>query len=145
MSDITKENFVWKMKNKEYSLDQMDASFKLVALIHSIKLTGKSHKQFEHFREKSERTKKTLREKLESITKKIKEYEQEEQQLKQKIEAYQKKSSDFYEKTDYFQQLADVLEESLLEDHSLQVPTEIDDLWSFKRMYENGIIKENAA
>lgn len=143
MSDeITKDNFVWKTKDKEVGLDEMDVNFKLIALIHSIKNISKNYNKYEYYIKKKEQKYKELQEELNALEEEIKSFKQREKRTKSQAEAFSRKSEKLFENVEYFQNLADVLEKSLLEDHALKVPDNIDDLWAFKRMYEKGIIKK---
>ena len=140
--EITKETFKWKLKDKEVSLDEMDVPFKITALIHTMKLSSKTHRNYEKYKRKKEKEYEQLNQELAYLEKKIQEFKDTEKKRKRKAEMFSKKSKDLFENLEYFGNLADVLETSLLEDHGLRVPDNIDDLWSFKRMYEKGIIKK---
>jgi|SRR5690625_805263 len=52
--DITKENFVWRTKDKEVTLDEMDIDFKLAALIHSFKLSNTHSEKYHHHQKQAE-------------------------------------------------------------------------------------------
>lgn len=135
---ITKENFVWRTGEKESTLPEMDLDYKLAALLHSIKLSNRNYGKFEHFKKKSKSVYNKLERRLEEIDAQIEKFKEEERILKEKQEKYIEKKNVYKEKTDLFQNYIEVLEESILEDHGIKVPDNIEDVGALRRMIKNG-------
>jgi seryl-tRNA synthetase len=138
---ITKDNFVWKTKDKESTLDEMDVDYKIIALIHTIKLMNRNHQKYESLRKKKERLNSELELKQKQLNEEISKVKTELTNTTEKLAKIERSSNIALEKTEYFSDMSDVLEESLKKDHKLIVPSTIEDLWAFKRMLKEGIIK----
>lgn len=58
----------------------------------------------------------------------------------EKRNKYRRKAEICHNNTKYFMRLCEVLEDSLLQDHDLQVPSEVEDVRAMRRMIKEGVI-----
>jgi len=142
MSEITRDTFKWKLKDKEFGINEMNAPFKITALIHCSKLMNDFHRKHESISNKINRKKENIEKEKIELNKKIRSFNEKKEIEVKRIKNLDQKKSYFKEKTNYFLSMFEVLENSLLEDHGLKVPDNIRDLRAFKRMLEDGIIQE---
>lgn len=122
---MDKQTFRWKLKDREVSLEEMDANFKLKALLHCIKLSNKH----DNFKQKKERY----------ITKLVRKKEEHERLLNnivKEIDHEDKKLDDLNTKILTFVEMADILEDSLKQEHGIHPPMDIQDLWAFIKLKE---------
>jgi len=57
--DINRETFVWRTRDKEVTLNEMDADFKLAALVHCLNKANENHSKYEsHERERKKHERK---------------------------------------------------------------------------------------
>lgn len=142
MSEITKENFTWRTKDKETPLEEMDTSFKIVALIHCLKHMDINHSQHESMKERTLKIRSIVQEEAKQLNAKIKEFNVKKEEVEFKIEKLENKMKRCFSEMDKFSNYGVILENSIKED-GYAVPETIQDLHAFRRMLDKGLIAKN--
>lgn len=142
MSEITKDNFVWRTKDKETPLEEMDTQFKIIALIHCLKHMDINHKKHEALIKKSEKITFDIEEEAKELNEKIRLFKEKRKTDVERINKSKERAKKSHYEMEKFSNLVDILKQSISED-GYNVPEEIQDLWAFKRMIDKDLIPKN--
>lgn len=135
----------WKLRNKFYSLEEMDLEFRLAALIHCSNMMEKHSKKYNDAKRKSDELKASIHKQQVELTNRIKQFEKTYKLTESKIDRFESEASESCDQMTSVSDKYDILVESILDKYNINVPENVDDLRALKQLVKSGVIKEHQA